>query len=162
MKEIPHTVNDHIKNGHYYLDVAATRPSPAHDAAHILFLLIAWENIAIADAELGVWASGERIDPKVHKDHAFKFQGVPKITRIIVAPKGSGREPEIIDYTTGKEFATLRMVCQYGPKGGSSKDVSQIFQTGHWFTDEFKNALIAKLGWVEMLVDIYKREVFHE
>lgn len=152
MNAIPESIKDHISNAKYYLKAADQHPSPTQAAAHIQLLLVAWENIVIADAELTAWVDEDSVDEKIYKDHARKFKDAPKITRIILGPRGV--EPREIEFSTGKEFSDLRMACQYG-SNTESKDVNEIFKTG-WHVDGFRNALIERIEWTEKMVEIYE------
>lgn len=153
MKPIPESVKERISNAEYYLEAADKHPSPVQEAVHILLLLVAWENIVIADAELEAWAGEEDIDEKVYKDHAHKFKDAPEITRNILGPNDT--KPREVKFSTGREFSELRMACQYG-SNTESKDVEQIFKTG-WDVDNFRNTLIEKIGWVEAMVKTYEK-----
>jgi len=152
MKNIPKSVSEHIANAKYYLDAADKHPQPTQNAALILLLLVGWENIVIADHELGAWANQADIDPQIRKSHAAKLKNVPDVTRIIVG--SSGMPPKEIVFSTGHDFEELRMACQYG-SNTESKDVSQIFKTG-WHLDELRNGLIEKIKWEETMLEIYQ------
>lgn len=151
MKKIPKSVSDHIANAKYYLEAADKHPQPTQNAALILLLLVGWENIAIADHELGAWATDTNMDPQIRKSHAAKFKDLPSVTRTILGP--SGTPPKDVEFSTGHDFEELRMACQYG-SNTESKDVSQIFKSG-WHLDGLRNGLIQKIQWEEMMLKVY-------
>jgi hypothetical protein len=153
MKAIPDSAKDHISNARYYLEAANKLPPPTKDAAHILLLLISWENIVIADKELSAWATDKAIDPKIRKDHETKFKDAPEILRVIVGAPGAHTPARKIRFSSGKELTDLRLACQYGSTT-ESKAVREIFKTG-WHADDFRRQLEAKIKWVEMLHEIY-------
>ncbi len=155
MKPMPDSVKDHISNAHYYLKAAAKFPPPTQNAAHILLLLISWENIVIADSELSAWATRSDVNPQVYKDHAHKYKDAPEIHRIILGP--SGTKPREIRFSSGRDFAELRLACQYG-SNTESKKVSTIFNRD-WDADDFQRALVSKIGWIEALIGIYEKEL---
>lgn len=153
MKQIPNSVIEHISNAKYYLAAADKHPAPTQNAVLILLLLVAWENIVIADHELSAWATETLADPNIRKSHAAKLKDIPVVKRIIVGPKGT--VPKEIDFSTGHDFEELRMACQYG-SNTESKDVQKIFQTG-WHLDELRNGLINKISWVEVVLKAQQR-----
>lgn len=65
MKPIPDSVKAHISNARYYLEAADKHPAPTKDAVHTLLLLVAWENIVIADTELSAWANEADVDERI-------------------------------------------------------------------------------------------------
>jgi len=151
---VPTTIKQHLKNAKYYLDAANKLPPPTQDAGHILFLLIGWENIAIADSELSAKAQGSEVSKELYKDHAQKFKGAPEVLRVIVGKPGTHTPAQEIRYSTPEDFTKLRQICQYGLSGGS-KDIQEIFDRG-WHADDLRRALANKIGWVEMLITIYE------
>lgn len=152
MKPIPDSVRDHINNAEYYLTAAGKLPSPTQDAAHILLLLIGWENITIADEELNAWATGEDVDKKIYKDHARKFKNAPEVLRVIVG--SSGTPAKEVRFQTGRDFEELRLACQYG-SNTESKDVAKIFSRG-WHADGLERELGNKIKWLRTILGAYK------
>jgi hypothetical protein len=153
MKPIPKSVKEHISNAQHFLDAAKKFPPPTDGSVQILLLLVAWENITIADKELSAWADGGLTDTKLHKDHATKLKDAPEIVRVILGPAGAkARE---ITISTGHDLAALRLACQYG-SDIDSKDVKELFARG-WHTDTFRRALIEKIQWVEMEVSMQEQ-----
>jgi hypothetical protein len=150
---VPVTIKDRVANARYYFDAAGKLPRPTQDAAHILLLLVGWENIAIADAELNAWANGDTAAERLYKDHASKLHGAPEILRVIIGP--SGTKPREIRFTTGRDFAELRLACQYG-SSTESKSVQQIFERG-WHPDSFQRELKSKIEWVELFIGQYEK-----
>lgn len=91
MSKVPGNVRQFISNAKYYLEAAGKIPQPTQDAAHILLLIIGWENLVRADKELEAWAQKKQIDPKIIRDHAAKLGEVGEhnyISRVIVGPPG--------------------------------------------------------------------------
>lgn len=155
MKPIPDSVHHHLANARLYADAATKFLLPTNNAPHISLLLTAWENVAIAEAELNAWAREEDVDEKIYKDHAHKFKDAPIITRVILGP--SGTKAREITFSSGRDFSELRLACQYG-SNTESKNVADIFAKG-WFTDDFQNSLANKIKWIDTMINIYEREV---
>jgi hypothetical protein len=155
MKQIPKSVDEHISNARYYLSAADKHPAPTQNAVLILLLLVAWENIVLADHDLSSWASETNTSPEMRKSHSAKLQKLPAVTRIILDPKGSPSKE--ITFSTGHDFEELRKACQYG-SNTESKDVQQIFKSG-WHLDGLRNGLINKIEWTEMMLEIYRKEL---
>lgn len=151
MKPIPNSIKEHISNAKYYLEAADKHPAPTKDAVHILLLLIGWENIVIADEELGAWAKEEDVDKKIYKSHARKFIKMPEVTRIIL--DSTGTKTREFRFSSGKDFEELRMACQYG--SNTETEVRELFKTG-WHLDRLRNGLISKIGWIKVLVSAYE------
>jgi len=152
MKPIPNSIKERISHAKYYLEAADKHPAPTKDAVHILLLLIGWENIAIADEELGAWAKEEDVDKQIYKSHARKFRKMPEVTRIILGSTGTKTREE--RFSSGKKFEKLRMVCQYG-SNAETKEVRKLFKSG-WHLDSLKNKLVSKIRWIETLVIAYE------
>lgn len=151
---VPTSVKQYLSNARYYLDAANRLPPPTQDAGHILFLLIGWENIIIADTELSAKAQGSEVGKELHKDHAQKFKDAPEVLRVIIGKPGTHTPAKEIRYTSPADFAKLRQICQYG-LNGDSKDIGSIFHRG-WHADDLRRALANKIGWIEMLIKIYE------
>lgn len=152
MNAIPTSVKDHISNARYYLEAADKFRPPTRNAAHILLLLIAHENIEIAKEELISWAQKTTPNKELYKSHAYKFKKARPITQIISGQKGV--PPKTCTYSTGADFAKLLLICRYGFKTGS-KALKLIFNRG-WHTDSFRNSLIGNIKWEEMMIGIYE------
>lgn len=153
MRKIPTSIKDHISNAHYYLEAANKFPPPTRDAIHILLLLTAWENIQIAQEELSAWAQQTITSKKLYKSHAYKFEKARKsITRIILGPPGT--PARTIEYSSSTDFEKLILICRYGLKTGS-KELANIFERG-WHSDAFERSLINKIGWEEMMIEVYE------
>jgi hypothetical protein len=160
MLAIPPEVEEYVANASRYLAAASRLPPPAHNAAHILLLIIGWENIVLADKTLSAWASSTTIEARLKRDHAEKLQWVTPsgategILHVLVGPAGSGTPVKEVWYKTGEDLARLRMLCQYG-NPGSATGVSQLFAR-HWHADGFARGLESKIKWVEMLIKVYR------
>lgn len=152
MKKIPKSILDHISNAKYYREAADKHPTPTQDAINILLLIIGWENIVIANEELKSWATNVKVAGSFYKSHSVKLKKIPQVTRIVLGP--SGTKPVEINVSKGKDFEKLRMMCQYG-SNTETKEVKELFKSG-WHTDGLRNGLIAKIRWVEMLIEIYE------
>jgi hypothetical protein len=153
MNAIPASVKEHISNARYYLEAADKFPPPTRNAVHILLLLIAHENIEQAKEELSSWAQKTSPNEKLYKSHAYKFKKVRPIQQIILGERGT--TPKTNTYSSVADFQRVLSICRYGPKTGS-KSLELIFCRG-WFTDEFRNSLISKIKWEEMMVGIYEK-----
>ena len=153
MKPIPNSIKESISNAKYYLEAADKHPAPTKDAVHILLLLIGWENIVIADEELGAWAKEEDVDKKIYKNHARKFRKMPEVTRIILGQTGT--KTKEVRFSSGKDFQELRIACQYG-SNTETKEVRELFKSG-WHLDSLRNRLIIKIRWIERLVSAYEK-----
>lgn len=152
MRKIPISVKDHVSNARYYLKAASKFPSPTCDALHILLLLTAWENIQIAKEELSAWAQQTIPSKKLYKSHAYKFQKANPIIRIILGPPGT--PAQTITYSSDTDFEKLISTCRYGAKTGS-KELATLFERG-WHSDAFERSLINKIGWEEMMIEVYE------
>lgn len=152
MKALPDSIKAHASNARYYLEAADRLPAPTRDAAHVLMLLIGWENIVIADEEMSAWANQADVDEKIYKSHSTKYKDLPEVTRTILGP--SGTPPRTVRFSSGRNFEELRMVCQYG-SNTEGKNVRELFNRG-WHLDRLRNGLINKIGWVEMQIKIYE------
>lgn len=153
MKPIPDSVKAHISNARYYLEAADKHPAPTKDAVHTLMLLVAWENIVIADTELSAWANEADVDERIYKSHATKYKELPQVTRTILGP--SGTPPKEVKFSSGRDFEELRMATQYG-SNTEGKDLRVLFERG-WHLDGLRRGLINKIEWTEMMVDIYEK-----
>lgn len=152
MRLMPDSVREHISNAEYYLEAAEKHPVPTRNAVYILLLLIGWENIALADAELGAWAKKDDVDEKMYKSHASKHRKTPEIRRIILGPLGT--KPRIIRFSTGRDFEVLRTACQYG-SNTEGKEVKEIFKSG-WHLDRLRNKLIGEIKWIKTLTSAFE------
>lgn len=152
MRPIPNSVREHISNAEYYLEAAEKHPVPTRNAVYILLLLTGWENIALADAELGAWAKKDDVDKKMYKSHASKHKKTPEIRRIILGPRGT--KPKVVSYSTGRDFEKLRMACQFG-SNTESVEVKEIFKSG-WHLDGLRNKLIGEIKWIRILTGAYE------
>lgn len=154
MRKVPTSIKDHVSNARYYLEAGDEFPSPTRDAVRILLLLTAWENIQIAKEELSAWARKDIPSEKLYKDHAYKFRKAPPplITRVISGPQGTPAKTKT--YSSGADFRRLLSLCRYGHKTGS-KQLGSIFKRG-WHLSSFRNSLIRKIEWEEMMINAYE------
>jgi len=155
--KVPDDIKQFVSNARYYLEAANKLPPPTKDAAHILLLITAWENIIIADRQLHSWATNEPINPKLLKDHEAKLDEMSKdsyVQRIIVGPSGKGTPAKEIKYATGIELKKLRSLCLYG-SSNETHEVAKLFER-HWFSDSFRRSLVNKTEWTEMSIRIYE------
>lgn len=155
MPKVPTHIKDYISNADYHLGAELALPRREFAATHILSLLTAWENIKIAEEELHHWVWKTPVAKALHKSHAYKFRDIRKsksIDRIILGKPGT--KAKTISYSTDKEFEKLIELCRYGTSGGS-KALKSIFEKG-WHFDDFRNALITKIRWEKMMVEIYE------
>lgn len=150
-KVIPESIKDYISNAKYYLGAARELPFHTHNAARILLLLVAWENIVIADKELDSWAFKTPANDKLYKDHLFKFTDAPEIYRVVLGKKGTKAQEK--KFSTAKDLTDLRIACQYGTNT-ESKNVAEIFRTG-WIPDDFERKLESKIKWTEGAMQIF-------
>lgn len=148
MRRIPASIKDHISNAHYYREASDKLSLPIHNAARILLLLTAYENIQIAKGELSAWAQNTPPPKELYKSHDYKFRKVSPITYI--DPHTSVETK----YSSGADFKKLLSLCRYGHKTGL-KQLALIFARG-WQLSYFRNSLIDKMEWAEMMVEIYE------
>lgn len=157
-RPISQAVYDRIANARYYLEAADKHPQPTRDAVHALLLLTAWENIEIADQELGAWVREDEVDARLYKDHRHKLKDAPVITRVIIGKPGTGTPVREVNYSTGKGFKKLREICLYG--SADQKDLSKLFRSG-WHLDGFRRGLVWRIQWVELFVKIHEHTQVH-
>lgn len=150
--KVPKNVQTHISNARYYFNAAQRIPSPVADGARILLLLVAWENMHTAVAELRSYIWKTPLPKKLHKEHTAKLQEV-RGPIIQLRPFGVGRFVEKA-YLTPVELKKLLETCRYGPVG-SLPDVAAHFARG-WYTDEFEKDLDNKLRWLELELTIFQ------
>ncbi len=149
-------MKDHISNAQYYLQATNNFPSRKWDAIRILLLLIARENIKLAEEELHSWAQQTSPSKKPYKNHAYKLRDVRKsksIDRIILGSPGT--PAKILSYSSGNQLSKLLQICRYGPKTGA-KELQSIFRQG-WHSEDFQRALEIKIDWESMMVGIYEK-----
>lgn len=154
---VPESVKQFLSNARYYLEAAEQLPPPTKDAAHILLLITAWENVVIADKQLHAWALGENIDPKLLRDHEAKLKEINErayVERVIVGPPGKHVPAQEIDYA-GSQLKKLRELCLYG-SDNETHEVAKLFRR-HWFSDDFRRELVNKIKWTEMSIRIYEK-----
>lgn len=146
--KVPKGIKVRIENAQYFLWCADALPPPTRNAAHILLLLIGWENVIIAQDELDAWIAKKKVDPKLYTDHTYKFTKAGSITHIILGQNGT--ESKTVTYSSPGELKKLREYCQYG-FGSDSKSVAESFGST-WHADIFRNRLISKIQWTGALV----------
>jgi hypothetical protein len=148
MKTIPKPIKERVSNALYFLRCADKLSASTDKAAHILMLLIGWENVVIADEELSAWIDKKKVDPKVYRDHAYKFKKASGVLHVILGARGA--KAKTIEYSSPALLKKLREYCQYGI-ASESKDVSKSFSR-MWYADEFRNKLINKINWTSALI----------
>lgn len=146
--KVPSRIKERIKNAHYFLECADKLPPPTRNAAHILLLLIGWENIVIARDELHAWVDKKKVDRKLYRDHEHKFKDAGSVDHIILGSKGS--KTKTVTYSSPAELKKLREYCQYGFVS-DSKNLAESFGST-WHADTFRNRLIGKIQWTGTLV----------
>ena len=155
--KVPNEIKQYTSNARYFLEAADKHPSPTKDAAQILLLTIAWENIVIADKKLHAWVFKGNIQPNLLRSHEAKLDEISKdsfITRVIVGKPGGGVPTKEIKYNSGKDLSKLREICQYGDNN-ETHEVAKLFYRG-WHTDNFRRSLQNKLDWTELGIRIYE------
>ncbi len=146
--KIPKRIKERIKNAEYFLECADKFPPPTRNAAHILLLLIGWENIVIARDELHSWVDKKKTNPKLYRDHEHKFKDAGSIDHIILGSKES--KTKTVAYSSPAKLKKLREYCQYG-FASDSKNLDESFDN-MWDADTFRNRLIGKIQWTGALI----------
>lgn len=154
---VPNAIKQFTSNARYYLEAADKFPSPTKDAAQILLLIIAWENVVLADKKIHSWAMSESTDPKLLRSHEVKLDAISKdgyVLRVITGIPGSGTLVKEISFKTGAELKKLREICQYGADD-ETHELAKLFHRG-WHSDNFRRSLQNKIEWTEMMIGIYE------
>jgi len=160
MTKVPQIVRQRLANATYYLQTADALPPPTRDAAHILLLLVGWENAALAEHELHVWAHPVNLDPKVKRDHAAKLDAVDRLSSVQyvkLGPRGTHAPAITTQYSTGRELTKLREICQYG-SDTETRDVAKLFHRG-WHADDLRRGLHQKIEWIDAWIPLYEHVV---
>lgn len=107
MTVVPRGIKRRIENAEYYLLCADRFPPPSNNAAHILMLIIASENISLAREELHKWIDKMPVDPKWYRNHEQKLVDAGTIDHVILDPKPT----RTVTYSTPSELKKLREYC---------------------------------------------------
>lgn len=135
-KKIPKEIYNLISNAEYHLESALNLDEKKHIADRIYILLVALENISLANKIYCHWVDGTKIPNAYFRKHSLKLYEVrnPVIRIQFDKKKRTAKE---IRYTSAKQLEKILNDLRYGP-GKGAESIQEYTKNGRWFDDELK------------------------
>ena len=151
-KKIPKEVHNYLSNAEYHLTTALALHEREHIADRIYLLLIALENVFLADELHHHWIYDTKIPENVFKEHRIKLTGVRNPVIRVQFDKKKKRAKQIL-YLSAKKLEKLLNDCRYGP-GKGAQSLREYFSNSRWFDDELIKEVENRISWARMHVKI--------
>lgn len=154
-KNIPKEIYNFISNAEYHLASALTLDKRKNIADRIYILLIALENISLANNIYHHWINDKKISNEYFRRHGLKLDGVrnPVIRIQFDKKKKTAKE---IHYKSVKQLEKILNDFRYGP-GKGTQSIQDYFRDSRWFDDEIIKEVQTRLQWTKLGIELSEK-----
>ena len=157
---IPKEIYNFALNAEYHLESALILDDKKHTADRMYLLLVALENISLADKIHSHWINNTKIPDIYFKRHGLKLDGVRNPVIRIQFDKTKKTTKEI-HYKSAEQLEKILNDLRYGP-GKGSQSIQNYFKDSRWFDDEFIKEIQTMLRWTKLSIELSEKFIKEE